>query len=324
MAKSTKQPVATSKPEKLLKKTRDEATTEEKTEKKPAAKKGKDDLKAEVKNEVKKVAAAEEASDVIKSVSRSKMEAADDKSEVTIEKKLIALYSLQQIDSQIDKIRIIRGELPLEVQDLEDEIAGLETRIENYIQETDAFDKSLNDKKNAIKESLALIKKYEDQQMNVRNNREYDSLSKEIEYQNLEIQLSEKRIREFQQSIDAKKEEIEHFQKLLQDRKSDLEIKKNELEDIIAETEKEENDLVNSSEENRQVIEERLITAYSRIRKNARNGLAVVQIERDACGGCFNKIPPQHQLDIRMHKKIIVCEYCGRILVDDGIVSAVV
>ncbi len=159
--------------------------------------------------------------------------------------------------------------------------------------------------------------------MNVRNNREYDSLSKEIEYQNLEIQLSEKRIREFQQAIDAKKEEIEHFQKLLQDRKSDLEIKKNELEDIVAETEKEENDLVTYSEENRSVIEERLITAYSRIRKNARNGLAVVQIERDACGGCFNKIPPQHQLDIRMHKKIIVCEYCGRILVDDGIVSAV-
>jgi len=168
-----------------------------------------------------------------------------------------------------------------------------------------------------------MIKKYEDQQMNVRNNREYDSLSKEIEYQNLEIQLSEKRIREYQLSLDAKKLEIEKFQKILQDRKNDLEIKRNELEDIVAETEKEENDLIHKSEVNRNYIEDRLITAYTRIRKNARNGLAVVQIERDACGGCFNKIPPQHQLDIRMHKKIIVCEYCGRILVDEGIVNAI-
>jgi hypothetical protein len=159
--------------------------------------------------------------------------------------------------------------------------------------------------------------------MNVRNNREYDSLTKEIEFQNLEIQLSEKRIREFQQSLDAKKLEIEKFQKILQDRKNDLEIKNSELEDIVAETEKEENDLIQRSEENRNFIEDRLITAYTRIRKNARNGLAVVQIERDACGGCFNKIPPQHHLDIRMHKKIIVCEYCGRILVDEGIVNIV-
>lgn len=320
MAKSTKQPIATSKPEKLLKKAKEEVV-EKKAEKKAPAKKGKSDLKEEVKATVKK-AAAEEAV-VTKSSSRARQEATDDKTEVTIEKKLVALYNLQLIDSQIDKIRIIRGELPLEVQDLEDEIAGLETRIENYVQETDALEKSVSDRKNAIKESQSLIKRYEDQQMNVRNNREYDSLSKEIEYQNLEIQLAEKRIREFQQSIDAKKEEIEHFEKLLHDRKNDLEIKKNELEDIVAETEKEENDLVERSEKNHQYIEERLITAYTRIRKNARNGLAVVQIERDACGGCFNKIPPQHQLDIRMHKKIIVCEYCGRILVDDGIVSAV-
>ncbi|MDP4281319.1 MAG: C4-type zinc ribbon domain-containing protein [Bacteroidota bacterium] len=235
----------------------------------------------------------------------------------------MALYNLQQIDSQIDKIRIIRGELPLEVQDLEDEIAGLETRIDNYIQESEGFEKSIGEKKTAIKESQALIKKYEDQQMNVRNNREYDSLSKEVEFQNLEIQLSEKRILEYQQSLEEKKIEIEKFQQVLQDRKNDLEIKKSELDDIIAETEKEENDLVKKSEENRKFIEERLITAYTRIRKNARNGLAVVQIERDACGGCFNKIPPQHQLDIRMHKKIIVCEYCGRILVDDGIINLV-
>jgi predicted nucleic acid-binding Zn-ribbon protein len=241
---------------------------------------------------------------------------------VTIEKKLIALYSLQQIDSQVDKIRIIRGELPLEVQDLEDEIAGLETRIENYLQENSALEKSITEKKFSIKDSQALIKKYEEQQMNVRNNREYDSLTKEIEIQSLEIQLSEKRIREFQLALEAKTEEIDRFQSILTDRKNDLEIKKNELDDIVAETEKEENDLIRNSEINRKFIEERLITAYTRIRKNARNGLAVVQIERDACGGCFNKIPPQHQLDIRMHKKIIVCEYCGRILVDDGIVDS--
>ena len=159
--------------------------------------------------------------------------------------------------------------------------------------------------------------------MNVRNNREYDSLTKEIEFQNLEIQLAEKRIKEFQASLEIKKEEIDRYQKLFADRKSDLEIKKNELDDIIAETEKEEQDLITNSEKNRKYIEERLLTAYTRIRKNARNGLAVVQIERDACGGCFNKIPPQHQLDIRMHKKIIVCEYCGRILVDDEIVKSV-
>ncbi|MEI8005344.1 MAG: C4-type zinc ribbon domain-containing protein, partial [Bacteroidota bacterium] len=211
----------------------------------------------------------------------------------------------------------------LEVQDLEDEIAGLETRVENYILETVAVEKSITEKKTFIKDCHALIKKYEDQQMNVRNNREYDSLTKEIEFQNLEIQLAEKRIKEFQASLELKKEEIDRYQKLLSDRKSDLEIKKNELDDIIAETEKEEQDLITNSEKNRKYIEERLLTAYTRIRKNARNGLAVVQIERDACGGCFNKIPPQHQLDIRMHKKIIVCEYCGRILVDDEIVKTV-
>ena len=303
MAKSTSKPIATSKPSKLAKK----------PEKKEAAAEQAGEVAAEEAVEEKPVAKPAPA----------KSEAPDDKSEVTIEKKLMSLYSLQQVDSQIDKIRIIRGELPLEVQDLEDEIAGLETRVDNYIQETVAMEKSINDKKNAIKEALLLIKKYEDQQMNVRNNREYDSLTKEIEYQNLEIQLSEKRIKEYQAGLELKKEEIESFQQVLQDRKSDLEIKRNELEDIIAETEKEENDLQKSSEENKKFIEDRLLLAYTRIRKIARNGLAVVQIERDGCGGCFNKIPPQHQLDIRMHKKIIVCEYCGRILVDDGIVNAI-
>ena len=243
--------------------------------------------------------------------------------EITIEKRLIALYSLQQTDSQIDKIRIVRGELPLEVQDLEDDVAGLETRINNYKEETDSLKKQVADKENAMKESETMIKKYEKQQMNVRNNREYDSLSKEIEFQTLEIQLNEKRIKETNFNLEAIKGEIEKSNEILTDRKGDLAAKKAELDDIVADTKKEESDLLSKSEKNQEYIEDRLKTAYQRIRKNARNGLAVVQIERDACGGCFNKIPPQSQLDIRMHKKIIVCEYCGRILVDDEISNLV-
>ncbi|MBE9483760.1 MAG: hypothetical protein IMY74_02870 [Bacteroidetes bacterium] len=235
----------------------------------------------------------------------------------------MALYSLQQMDSQIDKIRIIRGELPLEVQDLEDEIVGLETRVNNYKENIESVEKGIKEKQENIKNSLVLIKKYEDQQMNVRNNREYDSLSKEIEFQTLEIQLAEKRINENKLSLETKTTEIGTSQELLGERKEDLEIKNSELDDIVTETEKEEDDLVKLSEKQHGVIDDRLLTAYHRIRKNARNGLAVVKIERDACGGCFNKIPPQHQLDIRMHKKIIVCEYCGRILVDDDIATAV-
>ncbi|HPF63347.1 C4-type zinc ribbon domain-containing protein [Lentimicrobium sp.] len=246
-----------------------------------------------------------------------------EETEISIEKKLIALYSLQQIDSQIDKIKIIRGELPLEVEDLEDEIIGLETRIDNYIQEIEALKVSVKEKEAQIKDSHLQIKRYEEQQMNVRNNREYDSLSKEIEFQNLEIALAEKRIKEFTQMLSLKNEEIEAAQKVLDERKNDLEIKKSELADIVSETEKEENSLQSKSEEYQRYIEERLLTAYKRIRKNARNGLAVVSVERDACGGCFSAIPPQRQLDIRMHKKIIVCEYCGRILVDHGLASSV-
>jgi uncharacterized protein len=243
--------------------------------------------------------------------------------EVTIEKKLKALYSLQQIDSQIDKIKIIRGELPLEVQDLEDEIAGLQTRISKLKDEVKALDKHVGEKKAAIQESNALIKRYSDQQMNVRNNREYDSLTKEIEFQNLEIQLSEKRIREFTDEIEIKNQVIKEAKATLKEREGDLKVKKVELKDIVEETEKEERNLQTKSDEFSAMIEPRLLTAYQRIRKNARNGLAVVQIERDACAGCFNKIPPQHQLDIKMHKKIIVCEYCGRILVDDDIAEVV-
>ena len=239
--------------------------------------------------------------------------------EVSVEQKLTALYSLQQIDSQIDKIKIVRGELPLEVEDLEDEIAGLETRIANFQEEKDKFEQFITEKNESIIESNALIKKYTEQKMNVRNNREYDSLTKEIEFQNLEIQLSEKKIKEAKFRIDGIVADMKDASEKLEMRQQDLAAKKSELTGIIAETEKEEDDLVKKSQQNEELIEERLLTAYKRIRTNARNGLAVVQIERDACGGCFNKIPPQHQLDIKLHKKIIVCEYCGRILVDEDI-----
>ncbi|MFA5972285.1 MAG: C4-type zinc ribbon domain-containing protein [Lentimicrobiaceae bacterium] len=239
-----------------------------------------------------------------------------DETEISIEKKLIALFTLQQNDSKIDRIKIVRGELPLEVEDLEDDVAGLETRIDNYIQEIEMLEKQIADKQMAIKDSQGLIKRYEEQQTNVRNNREYDALTKEVEFQNLEIQLAEKRIREFTAQLTMSKEEIESAQHELGDRRNDLEAKRSELTDIVAETELEEKELNNKSEEQQRLIEERLLIAYKRIRKNARNGLAVVPVERDACGGCFSYIPPQRQLDIKLHKKIIVCEFCGRILID--------
>ena len=249
--------------------------------------------------------------------------ASEESVELTVKKKLTALFTLQSIDSQIDRIRIIRGELPLEVQDLEDEIEGLATRIEKFRKEINDLEAEAAGKKIAITDSLELIKKYEGQQMNVRNNREYDSLSKEIEFQSLEVQLCEKKIREFTASIELKSETVKQVEEELEERSKDLEVKKSELDDIVAETQKEEELLLENSEVQKKAIEGRLLTAYQRIRENARNGLAVVAVERDACGGCFNKIPPQRQLDIRLHKKIIVCEYCGRILVDDDIVSSV-
>jgi len=236
--------------------------------------------------------------------------------EMTVAEKLKALYDLQLVDTAIDKIRILRGELPLEVQDLEDEIEGLQTRVSKYDDDIESLEKSISGKKQEIAKAQELIKKYEEQQNNVRNNREYDSLSKEIEFQTLEIELSEKRIREFTGQIDEKKEVIGESTEVLEGRKLDLENKKKELEDIIDETQKEENVMEKKSAELEGIIEERLISAYKKIRGNARNGLAVVPVERDACGGCFNKIPPQRQLDIASKKKIIVCEYCGRILVD--------
>jgi uncharacterized protein len=243
--------------------------------------------------------------------------------ETTVRKKLISLYSLQRIDTQIDKIRNIRGELPLEVQDLEDEIEGLATRVEKYQNEIKGLVQEISNKKNSIVESIELIKKYEAQQMNVRNNREYDSLSKEIEFQSLEVQLNEKKIKELTATMEAKNQIVDQVQEELNERRGDLEIKRNELKDIVAETQKEEEELQAKSNEQTRDIEDRLLAAYQRIRINARNGLAVVPVERDACGGCFNKIPPQRQLDIRLHKKIIVCEYCGRVLVDDEVLNSV-
>lgn len=236
--------------------------------------------------------------------------------EMTVAEKLKALYDLQLVDTSIDKIRILRGELPLEVQDLEDEIEGLQTRVSKYDDDIEGLEKSISGKKQEISNAQDLIKKYEEQQNNVRNNREYDSLSKEIEFQTLEIELCEKRIREFTGQIEEKKVVIEESTGVLDERKLDLENKKKELEDIIDETKKEEDVMEKKSSNLEGIIEERLITAYKKIRQNARNGLAVVPVERDACGGCFNKIPPQRQLDIASRKKIIVCEYCGRILVD--------
>ncbi|HAH59962.1 MAG: hypothetical protein KUL83_10285 [Lentimicrobium sp.] len=283
--------------------------------------KAKSKVKASSEDESVKTQDSETTGRIAAHVSLSSAEA--EETEISIEKKLIALYSLQQIDSQIDKIKIIRGELPLEVEDLEDEIIGLQTRIDNYIQEIQSLNVSIKEKQNQITDSLSQIKRYEEQQNNVRNNREYDSLTKEIEFQNLEIALAEKRIKEFSHLLSLKNEEVSAAQKIMDERKNDLEIKKAELSDIVSETEKEEVSLQKKSKEFQRMIEDRLITAYTRIRENARNGLAVVSVERDACGGCFSSIPPQRQLDIRMHKKIIVCEYCGRILVDHGLAASV-
>ena len=236
--------------------------------------------------------------------------------ELTVEEKLQNLYELQRIDTEIDKIKTLRGELPLEVQDLEDEIAGLETRIENLKAELSELDKTTSTRKQEIKKAEEAIKKYSEQLDNVRNNREYDALSKEIEFQKLEIELQEKRIREATKAKAEKDALMEESKKRYEDKVSDLEAKKNELNDIINETHKDEESLQIKSEQLAATIDDRLLTAYRRIRSNARNGLAVVTVDRDACGGCFNKIPPQRQLDIRSRKKIIVCEYCGRILID--------
>ena len=237
----------------------------------------------------------------------------------TVEEKLIALYTLQSIDTEIDKIKILRGELPLEVQDLEDEIAGLQTRVTNINDEIAAFDGSIKEKESLILDSKALMKKYDEQLKNIRNNREFDSLNKEIEFQSLEIELAEKRIKEAKASIVAKMDTISGAKMRLQDRSADLDAKNAELDSIIAETKKDEEKLGKQSVVAEKVIDERLLNAYKRLRGSVRNGLAVVPVLRDACGGCFNSVPPQRQMDIASRKKVIVCEHCGRVLVDKAL-----
>ena len=243
-------------------------------------------------------------------------EAKKNPQELTVEQKLKTLYQLQTILSKIDEIKTLRGELPLEVQDLEDEIAGLTTRIERIKGEIAELKTSIAGKKVEIETAKASVAKYKEQQDNVRNNREYDFLSKEIEFQTLEIELCEKRIREFSEQQEEKTKEVEKSSALLEERQKDLEVKKNELDEIVSETKQEEEKLRDKAKELETKIEPRLLQSFKRIRKNSRNGLGIVYVQRDACGGCFNKIPPQRQLDIRSRKKIIVCEYCGRIMID--------
>ena len=230
--------------------------------------------------------------------------------ELTVEERLKALYALQTILSEVDRIKTLRGELPLEVQDLEDEVAGLETRIQNYKNDIDALLNGINMKNREIAEAKSLIERYTSQLDNVRNNREYDHLSKEIEYQNLNIELANKRINEFNQQIEAKKNDVAAAEENLADRHHILAEKKSELEQIVSETKQDEEKLREQAKKLEGKIEPRLLTAFKRIRKNARNGLGVVYIQRNACGGCFNRIPAQRQAEIKMHKKIIVCEYC--------------
>lgn len=230
--------------------------------------------------------------------------------------KLEALLNLQRIDSQLDEIRRVRGDLPEEVRDLEDEIAGYEVRVSKFDEEISSLNDQIKQRKQAAKDADGLIKRYEDQQQNVRNNREYEAIAKEIELQKLEIQISEKKIKEAQYQIDMKNVEIGGTKQKLEERKKDLDNKKGELNVIVGESEADEKKLLDEREGAKQPIEERLYTAYTRIRGNVRNGLAVVTVKRDACGGCFNTVPPQRQADIIAHKKIIVCEHCGRVLAD--------
>ncbi len=236
--------------------------------------------------------------------------------DITVEEKLFALYDLQKVVSKIDEIKILRGELPLEVQDLEDEIIGLNTRVEHFEGEITEYTSKIASLKIDIEDARVKIERYTEQQNNVRNQREHENLEKEIEYQNLDIELNEKRIREVKAAKDLKTAEKDQTLASLKERKQDLDHKKGELDEIIAETRQEEDKLRELAKQIETRIEPRLLTAFKRIRKNAHNGLAVVYIKREACGGCFNKIPAQKQLDIRQRKKIIVCEYCGRILVD--------
>ena len=239
-----------------------------------------------------------------------------DPTDLSVEERLKTLYQLQTTLSGIDEKRALRGELPLEVQDLEDEIAGLTTRIEKIQSDITEYEQAVNQKKGEIETAKASVERYKTQLNDVKNNREYDTLSKEIEFQTLEIELCNKKIKEASYKIEEKKAELEQNQTVIEDRRQALDMKKAELDEIMEETRAEEEKLKAKVKELEVKIEPRLLTSFKRIRKNARNGLGIVYVQRDACGGCFNKIPPQRQLDIKMHKKVIVCEYCGRILID--------
>lgn len=235
----------------------------------------------------------------------------------SMQEKILALYELQKIDSKIDGINKVKGELPLEVQDLEDEMAGMKTRIEHINAEIEELNSLTKQRKREVDQAKIMIGNYKEQQNNVRNNREYDAISKEIEYQELEIELAEKRLKEYAGGIKAKKLQLEEAENQMKEREADLAAKKTELEGIEAETAPLVEEYGVQEAQAKEKIDERLLAAYERIRRNVRNGLAVVTVKRDACGGCFNRIPPQRQADIRQGKKIIVCEYCGRILVAD-------
>ena len=236
--------------------------------------------------------------------------------EISVEEKLKNLYQLQTTLSAIDEKRALRGELPLEVQDLEDEIAGLKTRVEHIEKDINDIQQAVAQKQGEIKEAEESVERYKKQLDDVRNNREYDTLTKEIEFQSLEIELCNKKIKEANVKVEDKKRELTRTNDLINDRQQALDDKKNELDEIMQETREEEEVLKAKAAELETKIEPRLLSSFKRIRKNARNGLGIVYVQRDACGGCFNKIPPQRQLDIKMHKKIIVCEYCGRIMID--------
>ena len=239
-----------------------------------------------------------------------------DPTDMPVEERLKTLFQLQTTLSGIDEKRALRGELPLEVQDLEDEIEGLTTRIEKIQNEINEYEQAVTVKKGEIETAKASVERYKAQLDDVKNNREYDTLSKEIEYQSLEIELCNKKIKEANFKIEEKKQELAQNQEVVDDRRQALDLKKSELDEIMEETRSEEEKLKAKVKDLEAKIEPRLLTSFKRIRKNARNGLGIVYVQRDACGGCFNKIPPQRQLDIKMHKKVIVCEYCGRILID--------
>ena len=239
-----------------------------------------------------------------------------DPTDMPVEERLKTLYQLQITLSGIDEKRALRGELPLEVQDLEDEIEGLTTRIEKIQNEINEYEQAVTMKKGEIETAKASVERYKAQLNEVKNNREYDTLSKEIEFQSLEIELCNKKIKEASLKIEEKKAELTQNQEIIDDRRQALDLKKSELDEIMEETRAEEEKLKTKVKDLEVKIEPRLLTSFKRIRKNARNGLGIVYVQRDACGGCFNKIPPQRQLDIKMHKKVIVCEYCGRILID--------